>query len=400
MGGVSDVSLQNHVDYPYIVVVIGYLVTFSLAGSIGNGFVFYIFSRKREKSTTTIFILALALTDFFTCLIIIPFTIYYEVMAKRINNDLQCKIYTFLITSNIPFSAFIMVLIAFDRYFKICRPWNQCLDIRMAKKIILAVLIFALSLGVIPSLTHGVYPISETTATKENVTAPVIGSDEQFSYNGMEMEPQNNTHGDDTLHELNFQRNDSNNFSNMKLAYEGYCIPVYDYFDERFMRNYQNSYASLFLISCAFVTVLYALIFKSITLRRYRKSQRANKGADRRTSHTITNTCTTKLTANETVENENSRRLMNNNYVAESKRSVRNKLRLANIKTAGILFVVTVVFILAFLPAWLMSIRVIDANIIVYYLYFSHNIANPVIYAFFNVTFRNDIRNVINCRFL
>lgn len=401
MGGLSE-SLQNHVDYPDILVVIGYLMTFSLAGSVGNAFVIYIFSRKREKSTTTIFILVLAMTDFFTCLVIIPFTIYYEVMAKRINNDVQCKVYTFLITSNIPFSAFIMVLIAFDRYFKICRPWNQCLDIRMSKKIIVAVLVFALSLGIIPSLTHGVYPISEETSAKDNhITSLVNDSDKQYVLNGSVMERVNITTYEYLGYKLDLSRNESSNSSGTKNPYEGYCIPVQMYFSQSFMMNYQNFYASLFLISCAFVTVLYSLIFKSITMRRYRKSKRAYAGVDRRTSHTITNTCTTRLTASDTPAAENynnSRRLTNNNYVTESKRSVRNKLRLANIKTAGILFVVTIVFILAFLPAWLMSIRVIKAEIIVYYLYFSHNIANPVIYAFFNVTFRKDVKNAVYCK--
>lgn len=394
MGGLN---LQNHIDYPDILVVIGYLMTFSLAGSVGNAFVIYIFSRKREKSTTTVFILVLAMTDFFTCLVIIPFTIYYEVMAKRINSNVQCKVYMFLITSNIPFSAFIMVLIAFDRYFKICRPWNQCLDIQMSKKIVIAVLIFALSLGIIPSLTHGVYPISDETSTKENVTtSPVFAGDKQGAHNGTVMVLNNTAYQD---LRPKFPGNVSSNSSDMRRIYEGYCMPVHEYFSQIFMNTYQNTYASLFLISCAFVTVLYALIFKSITLRRYKKSKRAFKGMDRRTSTAITNTCTTRLTTTEPPETDQNRRApTNNNYVNESKRSVRNKLRLANIKTAGILFVVTIVFILAFLPAWLMSIRVIKANIIVYYLYFSHNIANPIIYAFFNVTFRKDIRNAVYCK--
>lgn len=394
MGGLN---LQNHIDYPDILVVIGYLMTFSLAGSVGNAFVIYIFSRKREKSTTTVFILVLAMTDFFTCLVIIPFTIYYEVMAKRINSNVQCKVYMFLITSNIPFSAFIMVLIAFDRYFKICRPWNQCLDIRMSKKIVIAVLIFALSLGIIPSLTHGVYPISDETSTKENVTTSLgFAGDKQGAHNGTVMVLNNTAYQD---LRPKFPGNVSSNSSDMRRIYEGYCMPVHEYFSQIFMNTYQNTYASLFLISCAFVTVLYALIFKSITLRRYKKSKRAFKGMDRRTSTAITNTCTTRLTTTEPPETDQNRRApTNNNYVNESKRSVRNKLRLANIKTAGILFVVTIVFILVFLPAWLMSIRVIKANIIVYYLYFSHNIANPIIYAFFNVTFRKDIRNAVYCK--
>lgn len=395
----GDLNLQNHVDYPNILVVIGYLMTFSLAGSVGNAFVIYIFSRKREKSTTTLFILVLAMTDFFTCLVIIPFTIYYEVMEKRVNSNVQCKVYQFLITTNIPFSAFIMVLIAFDRYFKICRPWNQCLNIRMSKKIVIAVLLFALSLGIIPSLTHRVYPISDETSTIENnITSLVFDGDKQSAHNGTVMEL-NNTAYQGLIPKLDNPGNVSSNSSDYRNKYEGYCRPVLEYFSQSFMKTYQNIYASLFLISCVFVTVLYALIFKSITLRRYKKSKRAYKGMDRRTSTAITNTCTTRLTTTEPPDTDQNRRApTNNNYVTESKRSVRNKLRLANIKTAGILFVVTIVFILAFLPAWLMSIRVIKPNIIVYYLYFSNNIANPIIYAFFNVTFRKDIRNAVHCK--
>lgn len=236
----DDLNLQNHVDYPDILVVIGYLMTFSLAGSVGNAFVIYIFSRKREKSTTTVFILVLAMTDFFTCLVIIPFTIYYEVMEKRVNSNVQCKIYMFLITTNIPFSAFIMVLIAFDRYFKICRPWNQCLNIRMSKKIVIAVLLFALSLGIIPSLTHRVYPISDETSTIENnITSHVFDGDKQSADNGTVMEP-NNTAYQSLIPKLDFPRNVSSNSSDNRKKYEGYCMPVLEYFSQSFMKTYQN----------------------------------------------------------------------------------------------------------------------------------------------------------------
>lgn len=269
----------------------------------------------------------------------------------------------------------------------------------MSKKIVIAVLLFALSLGIIPSLTHRVYPISDKTSTIENnITSPVFNGDKQSAHNGTVMEL-NNTAYQGLIPKLDNPGNVSSNSSDYRNKYEGYCRPVLEYFSQSFMKTYQNIYASLFLISCVFVTVLYALIFKSITLRRYKKSKRAYKGMDRRTSTAITNTCTTRLTTTEPPDTDQNRRApTNNNYVTESKRSVRNKLRLANIKTAGILFVVTIVFILAFLPAWLISIRVIKPDIIVYYLYFSHNIANPIIYAFFNVTFRKDIRNAVYCK--
>lgn len=83
----------------------------------------------------------------------------------------------------------------------------------------------------------------------------------------------------------------------------------------------------------------------------------------------------------------------------DTRKSVREKTRIANIKTAGILFIVTIVFIVAFLPAWLMATGLIPAQIIIFYMYFSYNVANPVIYAFFNHAFQKEVKGMLKCRF-
>ena len=57
---------------------------------------------------------------------------------------------------------------------------------------------------------------------------------------------------------------------------------------------------------------------------------------------------------------------------------------MANLKTAAMLFVVTVVFVITFLPAFLMVLRLVPYYIIIFYLYFANNVANPVIYSFMN----------------
>ena len=57
---------------------------------------------------------------------------------------------------------------------------------------------------------------------------------------------------------------------------------------------------------------------------------------------------------------------------------------MANLRTAVMLFVVTVVFVITFLPAFLMALKLIPYNIIVFYFYFANNVANPVIYSFMN----------------
>jgi len=53
------------------------------------------------------------------------------------------------------------------------------------------------------------------------------------------------------------------------------------------------------------------------------------------------------------------------------------------------LFVVTVVFVVTFLPAFLMVLKLVPYNIIVFYFYFANNVANPVIYSFMNRVHRN-----------
>ena len=59
------------------------------------------------------------------------------------------------------------------------------------------------------------------------------------------------------------------------------------------------------------------------------------------------------------------------------------------------LFVVTVAFIIAYLPSWLMAFQVIDFNVIIFYVYFSNHIVNPIIYAFMNPAFRRSLKDLL-----
>ena len=88
----------------------------SLVGAIGNALVIYVFVGQKQQRTSTIFILTLACTDFMTSLVTVPYTIAIELLKFKVQYDVVCKIYQFLLTSTIPFSALIMVTIAFDRY--------------------------------------------------------------------------------------------------------------------------------------------------------------------------------------------------------------------------------------------------------------------------------------------
>lgn len=409
-------GIKGHQDYPEILIAICLLAIFSIGGCIGNAFVLFVYGKKKEKSTTTIFILSLAVTDFVTCIIIIPFTIAVEYVSKRIKYDTACKIYMFLITSNVPFSAFIMVLIACDRYLKICRPWNHTLDTKMAKRIIVFLFVFAVSLGVTTALIHGIsndvhsgitgfissinVSYDTSTATKSEETriksTSSIFTDTTFS---------TITPATTNLTRLDLVYNTSKQMDSGILAHEpnfkkDLCLPNEYYISAKGKNAFQKFYASLFLVSFILVVILYSLVFRSLVIRRARKAKKTF--VTESVQHTnvnllTTNACTvaTKSTMTENFElascNVQPESNRENKRMKRSK-SLKNKHRFANVKTAGILFIVTIVFILAFLPAWLMAMRAIKGNIIVFYMHFSYNFANPIIYAFFNQNFRKDIR--------
>lgn len=72
----------------------------------------------------------------------------------------------------------------------------------------------------------------------------------------------------------------------------------------------------------------------------------------------------------------------------------RQRQSAAHVRTAAMLFVVTVVFLLTFAPAFLMSLEVVPYVRLVFYAYFFNNIANPVIYSFMNVYFRREMESM------
>lgn len=76
---------------------------------------------------------------------------------------------------------------------------------------------------------------------------------------------------------------------------------------------------------------------------------------------------------------------------------------IANIKTAFMLFVVTLIMVVVYTPALLTSFNVIPYNPIYWNLYFINNACNPIVYSFLNANFRNSLKNLLfknrlNCK--
>ena len=367
----------------YVVMVI--MSFLSVIGTGGNATVLYVFARKRDRFVSTLFILTLAFVDFITCLVVIPFTIYMEYVDFLVDYDLVCKIYMFLVTSNIPFSALTMAAIAVDRYFCICHPFMNAITLQRARIIIAGLIVFAGTLGIVVSLMHGVY---------NRMPAVVVN------------------HNQSSLNHSIYQDTDSiaaasNVPTQSFIVFTGRCTQNELVVSVNFQWYYQKFYTSMYLVCLMVVVVLYVMIYKSVLFRRTQRQKQKSKSLyliEVAKGNTVAaqDDCNTENMLLEDMKNGSSNngssrkscKMTESDVERTILKKSKDKVRMANLKTAAMLFVVAVVFIVTFMPSFLMALQLMPYNMTVFYMYFANNVANPLIYSFMNKNFRDDLRKL------
>jgi len=394
-------------------IIFAMLTVFSVFGSAGNAVVLYVFSTAKDDLVSTLFIIALAIIDFSTCLVIIPFTIVVEFVSYNVHFDLLCRLYLFLITSNIPLSAFVMTAIAVDRYLCICHPFVRLLTPRRARVVVVVLAALAAVFGVLGALTHSVYQRAGVAAhdstTQVSLSLPATWNN------------QSRVVGDEAM-------------------YTGQCNPSDLTVSSRFARTFQKCYTATFVVCFGTVAVLYSLIYRSV-LRQRRKRQRMKAARPIRVQQppTVRDTsssaarsfpaaagrggggneaaamsqCDNKhqgggcLEASEAIEivslspgvvadvaNDRNAGLKRSREISVAAETTLRD-RIASIKTAAMLFVVTLVFVISFFPSLAMTVRILPYSMTVFYMYFANNVANPVIYSFMNTNFRKRLVRIV-----
>ncbi|GFO00518.1 orexin receptor type 2-like [Plakobranchus ocellatus] len=265
------------------------LSVFSLVGSIGNGMVIFVFQRVRDESTAQLFIVFMAVIDLFTCMVIIPLTMFAEFTAYRLQSDPLCKIYHFLITSKVPLSLFIMVAIAVDRYLCICRPLRRIITRAKAKVVIVILFLVACVLGALSVLFHGMYQVYEVLDLEaidlmvdtnfSSARTRVLKWDildalhaKNISFPGCSFDDfapkeagQKNEMTRKDLCELNSLP------KRRRIVNVAVCDRSFVYLGEELFNLYQSAYSFLFPMCLLAVFLLYSLIYRFICKRRARK---------------------------------------------------------------------------------------------------------------------------------
>ncbi|KAK3101948.1 hypothetical protein FSP39_007557 [Pinctada imbricata] len=184
-------------------------------------------------------------------------------------------------------------------------------------------------------------------------------------------------------------------------------------FGKKFTFIFEKMYSSFYGVCCIIIIVLYIIIYRFILDRRKRRLRADSFNCCALNKSPLCDAENTEVIyisqepSNEHVIRsekdivDNTQSLLNherknvNRETRAINRQKEEKFRINNIKTALMLSVVAFVFVFAFLPAWLMKLGLVNFNIIVFYLYFVYNVANPFIYAFMNPEFQQKMGVII-----
>jgi len=167
-------NLYKDVNWPCMV----YLCILAVLGIFGNSLVIYIYGFKFKRSTSHFFILSLAVLDNMCSIPIIM-----EIFDKRFsmysgNYVILCKIIRSVEVFATVSSSVLLLCIALDRYYKVCKPLKgKYFSYRKARKCLIFCLIIGLLLSWPMILLKG--PEKIETGVK-NVVGYDCGDDDNF----------------------------------------------------------------------------------------------------------------------------------------------------------------------------------------------------------------------------
>ena len=134
------------------------MLSFAFIGIVGNAFVFHIFGQdyKQCKSSSTFFILMMAVVDLFTCAIIIPWTAAMGCF-KEFRNSIVIICYQMLATFCVLYTSLLCIAISIDRYFAVCKPLMFLMTMKRSRIVIFVAIVIAILFSVITVLPPFVY---------------------------------------------------------------------------------------------------------------------------------------------------------------------------------------------------------------------------------------------------
>ncbi|KAL3879261.1 hypothetical protein ACJMK2_031563 [Sinanodonta woodiana] len=136
-------------------------------GFLGNVLVLYVFSFKYHKCNYKYFVLFLALIDLTSCLTTMPGEIVTQSFWYNYSVPVICKVKSFFNVSTVCASAFCLLLIAIDRYRKVCKPSGWQIRPKVAIFLCICALVIAAIVAIPVTIYWGVqrYNVKNVSVT-------------------------------------------------------------------------------------------------------------------------------------------------------------------------------------------------------------------------------------------
>ncbi|OWF56836.1 tachykinin-like peptides receptor 99D [Mizuhopecten yessoensis] len=131
-------------QFERLVPAIIYTALLMAIGTPGNAIVWFIYYSRWRRSSTRIFILALATLDLINCTLTLPVEIFMLFNYIIFDHSFVCKLSRFTTYTCNSAAALILIAIAVDRYQRICRPHENAISTRTSKLVCWLSIILAL----------------------------------------------------------------------------------------------------------------------------------------------------------------------------------------------------------------------------------------------------------------
>ncbi|KAH3888498.1 hypothetical protein DPMN_012534 [Dreissena polymorpha] len=126
-----------------ILPVIIFLGIVALVGIFGNILILIIYGRRRDGGNFRFFVLMITTMDLTSCITIMPAEIYSLLNWYNSPYIWVCKVKMFFSVFSFWGSGLTLILLAIDRYRKICRPLRWQINISLAIKLCITAVIFS-----------------------------------------------------------------------------------------------------------------------------------------------------------------------------------------------------------------------------------------------------------------
>ncbi len=320
-----------------------------VTGIPGNLLIIVIFT-KRNKTlplVSNIFITFLGFIDLVICSLSMPLIVYDTVCGTY--SEILCKIEIITTYALTVGSATMFAVIAMERYFSICRP-HKPLSLKQAKIIISAVVLFCMVIGIMSIPTHAVqqYGCNVTTVPLTDVV---------------------------------------NIF--LVLFNVGLIITVVSLYSAVYRIVYIRAKSKRAKVQPATSNMgpeTSSMQMDHITLQTEMSDANSrHPGTSSGTAQSINSTDERSAQSGARPNNQRSTNVRKNQKAEEK----------SELRILSMLFTITVIYVVSFIPFWLITFDIIAKNEFLLYMFFVNNCSNCIVYLVMNVQIRKEARTIV-----